>query len=1085
MGCDALRYRRGRVWVAIVLAAAASAPLLASGQGITTASLQGSVSVEGGGAPDGTRITVRNAATGFKVEATAVRGRFAIYGLEVGGPYSLELRRIGYHAQQRDSLFLHLGEPLELHFVLRPTENSLEEIQVLGETAAEAAGDGGTVTTVPDSLVHHLPTLNRNLYDFVHLAPQVSTKTGFAAGGLSAGGVGMRYNNFLVDGVPQRSVSGGQPPEFSGGKSLPFEAISEYQILVAPFDVRYGDFAGGMVNLVTRAGTNDVRGSAFASVRNDALARGDPERGVGSYEQYVTALSLGAPLWRNRVHLFAAAELQRYRSPAPGPYVGQPVQALPPVPVSDADVARLSSLLAAYGLEAGTGGSIDNRNPLTNLFARVDVALPRWNSRAVVSWNDARSENLTFSRLTAGVFPLSTQVLSQKTAIRTVAAQLHSALPRAAGGHNLLVLSHRTTSFGPILASRQPLISVRVPSTTGGSVAITTGSPAPAHDNSFGPFATGTTIRNDLTLPVGADHALILGAEAEWFHVRRRGVPNAYGTWTFSSLDSLAAGVAERFEVARDYGSATVPAKGVYAAVYLGDEWHPHRALRLTLGLRADLLSMRGNPPYNREIDSLFDQRTDVVPKTRVAWSPRLGFTWAPDESGVTRLRGGVGLFAGRPPIAWLHAPLHSYGVGISTLSCGRLPNDNGPPPAFVADYRQPPLECANGTGIGSVTRGNAELLSDDVGMVQTIRGVFAYERRMPARVYATAEAVLTQTISDLVFVNLNLAGPQGVDRYGRVLYGSFGPTGIPSVARRGDYPAAVTELRAVSGTRAQQYSLRVERKFTAGSAIVGQYTHSRVRDIQTPLRVNVAGSVNWASRVVSGRHDDLRRGISLNDIPHRIVLAGVARAPWSRWRTEVALYYLGESGSPFTYVAWGAVRRGDLNADGSNANDPIYVPQSASDTSEMRFALTTRVVALPDGGTRTDTITAQEQAQAFDRFIDASRCLRQRRGSILERNSCREPWSHRSVLSLRQRIPLTSDGIEVQLDIYNLLNLLNRNWGRARVAAPQILEHVSQTSGPASTAQPVFRYDTAAPRWTVLPGESAYQLQFALRYRF
>ena len=60
---------------------------------------------------------------------------------------------------------------------------------------------------------------------------------------------------------------------------------------------------------------------------------------------------------------------------------------------------------------------------------------------------------------------------------------------------------------------------------------------------------------------------------------------------------------------------------------------------------------------------------------------------------------------------------------------------------------------------------------------------------------------------------------------------------------------------------------------------------------------------------------------------------------PSPRWRTELSFYYVGESGRPFTYIAFGTVGRGDLNADGSNANDPIYVPRNALDTLEIKFS--------------------------------------------------------------------------------------------------------------------------------------------------
>jgi len=88
-------------------------------------------------------------------------------------------------------------------------------------------------------------------------------------------------------------------------------------------------------------------------------------------------------------------------------------------------------------------------------------------------------------------------------------------------------------------------------------------------------------------------------------------------------------------------------------------------------------------------------------------------------------------------------------------------------------------------------------------------------------------------------------------------------------------------------------------------------------------------------------------------------------------------------------------------------------------------------------------------------------------------------------VVSLRQRVPVLARGVEVQLDAYNLLNLLNGRWGIRRVAAPALLEHVGQTTGPTGSSQPVFRFTETASPWTVVPAESAFQFQFGVAYRF
>src|SRR4029077_20714952 len=96
----------------------------------------------------------------------------------------------------------------------------------------------GVGATISDSALRRLPTLNHDMYEFLRLVPQVGTKFG-----VSGGGVTFRLNNFFIDGVSDRNLQGN-----GGGASaisaIPLEAVKEYQVLLAPFDARYGDFTG-------------------------------------------------------------------------------------------------------------------------------------------------------------------------------------------------------------------------------------------------------------------------------------------------------------------------------------------------------------------------------------------------------------------------------------------------------------------------------------------------------------------------------------------------------------------------------------------------------------------------------------------------------------------------------------------------------------------------------------------------------------------------------------------------------------------------------------------------------------------------
>jgi hypothetical protein len=316
------------------------------------------------------------------------------------------------------------------------------------------------------------------------------------------------------------------------------------------------------------------------------------------------------------------------------------------------------------------------------------------------------------------------------------------------------------------------------------------------------------------------------------------------------------------------------------------------------------------------------------------------------------------------------------------------------------------------------------------------------------------------------------------------VMYGSISEIGRATARLRSGF-SEVIETRSVAGGHAYDLSTRLET--TRERLLSGwiSYTFSRARDVQTPTRVNTRGTVAWASaRVMSGRHDDFTPSVSSNDIPHRVIAAGSLVAPWRRAPTTLSFYYVGESGRPFTYLAYGASRLGDLNADGSSTNDPIYVPRDAMDASELRVSGKSDSTGA-DASTAAQAERERTQRTAFEAFVSRTACLRRQRGRILERNSCREPWSNTTNASLRQAVPVGGRSLEIQLDVFNVLNLANAAWGQRRAAATALLEHVGQTTASDAASQPIFRFAGDGPGWTTVAGESAFQLQVAARYRF
>jgi carboxypeptidase family protein len=1065
---------RSAFWVAALgtsawTAAAAGVPLPA--QGVTTAEIRGTVRVAGGADAQGAQVRVVNRSTGYAVKAELRDGRFLALGLEVGGPYSVLVRRIGSVPQERGGLFLSLGQRLELDFILESVGAMLDTMRIVAAEQPRA----GTGTTISDSLLRRLPTLNRDVYDFVRLVPQVSTRFG-----ISGGGVSFRLNSFLIDGVSERQLQGNNVSGTGFGKAVPIDAVKEYQVLLAPYDARYGDFTGALINAVTRSGTNDMHGTAFVYTRNERLARATSFLRDAPYDRTQFGLATGGPIVRDRAHFFIATDFQRMHQPARGPYLGQSAASATPVPVSAANVERFATLLRGYGLDPGSGGRVIGSNPNANVFGRIDVSMPEWRTRVVLRHNYAHFDNTTFARPVAtSSFPLSSNAVTLDVTRRTTALQLFAQLPRSA--FNELLAAYTTQPFGSTSAARLPLVQVlMVPSASGsGNATLVAGPP----DNAQGTRVVERTleIADHLALRPGTAHTLAIGARAELFTYHRTAVEGRFGRWMFRNLDSLAGGRAASFRVAEDFGSATARLRGAQMTAYVNEEWQATSRLALSLGLRADVLAFDSRPSYNPAVDSLFGRRTSDFPTSPLHWSPRVGFTWDVGAERHARVRGGAGIFAGRPPLGWFLMPIRYQGAGIRTLNCPGA----AMVPSFDPDPNHPPTACADGRGF---VDGPVNLVDGRLRMAETFRASLAYDRMLPWRVAASVEALYTRPRSDFLFVNVNLAGPQGVDRHGRVLYGTIDSLGTLTPGRAqpafvaprerfvGSQGPEVIDLR--NHSRGYSYALtgRLEKRFSDRVEMSASYTHSRARDVQS--RTSEAAAVafnNWAgSRPLSGRHDEIRTGISSFDLPHRVVVAGTWAAPWRRWATALSLYYIGESGTPFTYVdSAGIGQLGDLNADGTNANDPIYVPRNAADTSEIAF----------DGSSADEVL---RQQLAFERFIASTACLRRQRGRIVARNSCRGSWVHTTNASVRQSLPaMWGHGASLQLDVFNLLNLLDKDWGLYRVPNAVLLQHVGQTAGPTSVSQPVFRFDLMRARYNTENVESAYQVQLALRYSF
>ena len=1065
--------------VTVVLAATLACGRGLGAQGPTTAAISGIVGDDDRHAISNALIEVTNSATGVVARGRSREdGHFTVFGLEAGGPYVVAVRHIGYRAQTRDRLRLSIGENLVIAVRLERQAVTLQGVRTETDANDVLSRVSGVGAHFSDSALHRLPTADRDLYGFVRLVPQVSTLYG-----LSGAGTSPRMNSFMLDGTSEQGLFGGVPGGgVYGGKTISLEAVKEYEVQLSPYDVRHGNFAGAVINAVTKSGTNDLHGSAFYYGRYEALARNVPFIRDAHYERAQAGFTLGGPIVHNHAHFFVASELQSLVFPTIGPYVGQPATNDTPLPIPEATIGRFQNLLAARGLDGGSAGPIVASNPVANLFARIDVALPRLNSRLVARENYGHADSTAFARpsppptsncLTLVCFPLSSSARRQTVDKSGAVVQLYTSFP--SGAYNELFTGRLTvvTTIRPTVNA--PLVLVRIKD-PGLDATLQSGT----YEQAQGDRTENRSfeVTDNITVPI-AHHQITAGITGQFFRVRRLDVRGAYGVWQFDNLDSLERGTATRYRVTQDIAGADVTLSGVQYGIYAGDRWDVAPRVALTYGLRADIPTLEHHPPFNDQVYAVFGRRTDVVPSGDIQWSPRAGFTVDVTGEGRTRLRGGVGAFAGRPPLGWLINAFANYGQA-RTLNCGTP--GTAPPPTFAVDYRNPPLACSDGQGLTSASAGSVNLLDQHLKLSQNLRASLGIDQRLPWDVVATVEGLYTKALRELFFVNRNLAEPNGVDRHGRVMYGvplSKGQVTVNLAAAQ--FKPDVIELTNESKDYSSSISGQLAKQFFTGFEGRVSFAYSRTRDVQSQRFVRNPAVDNWRfGRVLAGRQDLATVGVSDFDQPYRIVASGTYAFPWRLWTTDLSFYYLGNSGLPFTYVAGGNQNTGDLNADGTNVNDPIYIPRSAFDTAEIQFS--------------GDAASVARQAEALERFIDGAFCLRRQRGRIMARNSCRSPWINTTNISLRQSVPpVHGHQLAVELEIFNLLNFLNGHWGRIAlpsaittpIAEVNLFSQVDQTSGPLSRSQPIFAFDPETRRFDSRNVDSYYQMQLSARYSF
>jgi hypothetical protein len=486
--------------------------------------------------------------------------------------------------------------------------------------------------------------------------------------------------------------------------------------------------------------------------------------------------------------------------------------------------------------------------------------------------------------------------------------------------------------------------------------------------------------------------------------------------------------------------------------------------LTLTFGARIDLPT-NDKPNSNPNLSgSALGIDTGEFPSGNALISPRFGFNFDVTGDGNTVLRGGVGVFSGRPPYVWLSNAFTGTGLEAVTLTCT---GDATPTP--TADINNLPETCIGG---GAPTPPAASIVAfdKDFKFVQSLRYALGLDQKLPGGVVGTFDLIYTQSKNTMYLTDANLDYAAAfTTAEGRRQYGTISATGSASPAR------ITTAFRdvLVHTNRSSDYATSITgqlaKRFGSNFEFMAAYTWSRVRDVIT-LGSSIAFS-NYLFTVLDGTLENRRLASSAFEVPHNIYLSGTANLPLDFY---ASLSYNARSGRPYSYVV-----NGDANADGLFGNDALYIPSDPSDIS----------------------LTDAADYQRLATWLAGEECLLEQRGQIMRRNSCRNPFSHFVNARIGKRIgTFRGQQMEITADIFNLLNLIDSDWGVIRSNFGQAAEFEQRTAplrlrgyddrGTAETSddRPIYSVDAAnflPVREQAVLSSSRWRMQLGLKYVF
>ena len=1007
---------------------------------ITTSSMAGQVSGTDGEDIIGATIRVTHEPSGTTYNAvTNADGRWAIQGMRVGGPYTVKISYIGYAERDYTGINLQLGETYNLNASISEDVNELGEVVVVGSASKFAAEKTGATTNISNAQIQALPTVSRSIEDIVRVSPY--------ANGMSLAGGDGRSTNFTLDGANLNNNFGLTDGLPGGGNPISMEAIDEVQVVVAPYDVRQTNFIGGGINAVTKSGTNTFRGTAYVYHNNENMhgnrvADQDlGERGTNRNTTY--GFTLGGPILKDKLFFFANAEyskiptvVNRWRASEDG--TGDATNYISRTTVADMQRVR-DFMISNYGYDPGSFTDFPADEDNLKLLARIDWNITdnhhlavRYNYTKNTAWNSTSGNSCDtgyrlydMNRFSQYSMAFSNSLYSQNNSISTISADLNSRFGNNISNQLLFTYTDIDEKRGSD-SKPFPFIDIMNGYTVeNGTVTqdltpyMSLGYELFTHNNRVQNKIL--TINDNFTYYLG-DHKLMAGFKFEHQMANNSYMRNGTGYYRYRSLDDFLSGAAPE-SVALSYGYNGEQNPNAQVAFnqygwYVQDEWNVLENLKLTGGIRFDLLTfdsddlMRNNAIYDlnfngRRID------TGKWPKSNIQYSPRIGFTWDVFNDKTLKVRGGTGLFAGRLPLVFFTNMPTNSGMIQNLVTAVTTYNDDGTVASsdpllqnFAGKIYTDVNEIRDKLGApATITpeQGNRPDkiagVEHDFKMPQVWKSSIAVDYQLPVSfpLTLTGEFTYIRKINDVKVINYNIKDP---DQTWQRFNGADNRWIYPADYKLYDIKQGASVLANTSKGHGWTLNFTATAEPVKNLQLMAAYTHTVMKEV-SGMPGNDPYSTWTGNITVNGANFSTVQN-SEYVIPDRVI----ASASYTYHNDHFTLFYTGyrPQGYSFAYT-------NDMNGDGVQ-NDLMYIPK---DDSEIHF-------------------TNEADRQAFWQFVNQDSYLSSHKGEYAEAYSAYAPWVHRFDFrwahDFNLRIGNTMHKLQLSANFMNIGNLFNSKWG-------------------------------------------------------